>query len=72
MSSVALYTPPVTSTEAGPGGRLHAAFLAGRSPHTLRAYRGDLLGLLRHAVRLAHSGWSEQEFLKLTPDMMTM
>src|SRR5689334_15981346 len=42
MSSVTLYTPHVTSTEAGPGGRLYAAFLAGRSPHTLRAYGADL------------------------------
>jgi hypothetical protein len=42
MSSVTIYAPHTPSTEAGPGGRLHAAFLAGRSPHTLRAYGADL------------------------------
>jgi integrase/recombinase XerC len=40
MSSVTLYTPQMPGTEAG--GRLYAAFLAGRSPHTLRAYGADL------------------------------
>ena len=34
--------PRIPSTEAGAGARLHAAFLAGRSPHTLRAYGADL------------------------------
>src|SRR6476661_594713 len=42
MSSVTLYAPHLPATDAGPGGRLYAAFLAGRSPHTLRSYGGDL------------------------------
>jgi Phage integrase, N-terminal SAM-like domain len=42
MSSVTIYAPKVPTTETGPGGRLYAAFLAGRSPHTLRAYGADL------------------------------
>ena len=42
MSSVTIYTPRVPSTAADAGARLHAAFLAGRSPHTLRAYGADL------------------------------
>src|SRR5262245_13383836 len=40
MPSVTLYAPHMPSSEAG--GRLYAAFLAGRSPHTLRAYGADL------------------------------
>ena len=42
MSSVTIYAPRVPSTEANASARLHAAFLAGRSPHTLRAYGADL------------------------------
>src|SRR5262245_47496296 len=42
MSSVTLYASHIPGPEAGPGNRLHAAFLAGRSPHTLRAYAADL------------------------------
>src|SRR5262245_42731957 len=42
MSRVAIYAPRAPSTEASAGARLHAAFLAGRSPHTLRAYAADL------------------------------
>jgi len=42
MSSVAIYAAPIPSTAADAGARLHAAFLAGRSPHTLRAYAADL------------------------------
>ena len=42
MSSVIIYAPKVPTAETGPGGRLYAAFLAGRSPHTLRAYGADL------------------------------
>src|SRR5262245_53182407 len=33
----------------GPAARLAAAFLAGRSPHTLRAYRRDLEAFARFA-----------------------
>src|SRR5262245_38228827 len=42
MSKVTMYSPRVPSIDAGAGGRLYAAFLAGRSPHTLRAYGADL------------------------------
>jgi len=42
MSSVTIYTPRIPSTAADAGARLYAAFLAGRSPHTLRAYGADL------------------------------
>jgi integrase/recombinase XerC len=42
MSSVAVYAPRIPSTAADAGARLYAAFLAGRSPHTLRAYGTDL------------------------------
>jgi integrase/recombinase XerC len=42
MSSVTVYAPYIPNTEAGPGSPLYAAFLAGRSPHTLRAYGADL------------------------------
>jgi integrase/recombinase XerC len=42
MSSVTIYAPRIPSTAADAGARLHAAFLAGRSPHTLRAYGADL------------------------------
>ena len=42
MSSVTLYGSQVSSSEIGSGGPLYAAFLAGRSPHTLRAYRTDV------------------------------
>jgi len=41
MSSVTVYAPHTPSIEAA-GSRLYAAFLAGRSPHTLRAYGADL------------------------------
>ena len=33
MSSVTLYPPQAPTVETGSGGRLYAAFLAGRSPH---------------------------------------
>src|SRR5262245_39337608 len=42
MSSVTIYAPRTPSTDAAAGARLHAAFLAGRSAHTLRAYTADL------------------------------
>ena len=45
MSDITFYAPDALSTKAGPGGRLYAAFLAGRSPHTLRAYAADLEAL---------------------------
>src|SRR5262245_50508843 len=42
MPEVALYEPNALTTDNGASNRLYAAFLAGRSPHTLRAYRQDL------------------------------
>jgi hypothetical protein len=42
MSSVAVYAPRIPNTAIDAGARLHAAFLAGRSSHTLRAYGADL------------------------------
>jgi integrase/recombinase XerC len=60
MSRVAIYAPRIPSTAADAGARLYAAFLAGRSQHTLRAYAADLeafttyLGEPGPAVALSH------------------